>query len=156
MIAGGAGYKDAGFPMTGTPVRGYEEIDYSGDVAIEARGATRAEMIENATRGLMGLMAWSRVEPVVERPVEAACADAGGLLVDWLSAVILLAATHGEIYSDVSVRAAGHDALRGTVRGAPARDHAGQLRFDVKAATYHGLQVEETGEGWRCRVVFDL
>ena len=27
---------------------------------------------------------------------------------------------------------------------------------ELKAVTYHGVRVEEEGEGWRARVVFDL
>ena len=139
-----------------TPVPGFREIDYSGDIAVEAWGATRAQMIENATRGLLGLLAWERVAPVLERRVAASAPDAGGLLVEWLSSVILLAATHGEIYGDVSVETAGPCDASGVLRGAPARENAALLRFDVKAATYHDLLVEETGGGHRCRVVFDL
>jgi SHS2 domain-containing protein len=138
------------------PASGFQEIDYSGDVAVEAWGSTRAEMIENATRGLMGLMAWNRVETVLERRVEANAADAGALLVEWLSQVILLSATHGEIYGDVTVESASAHEARGTVRGLTARGHEEQLRFDVKAATYHDLLVEEVAGRHHCRVVFDL
>lgn len=134
--------------------RGYREVDWSGDVAVQAWGATRAEMVEEVTRGLLGLMAWKAPAPVLERPVTVSARDAGELLVDWLSAVIRLAATHGEVYGEVRVEHADANGAHGVIRGAPAAE--GELRCDVKAATYHGLLVEERGGRHHCRVVFDL
>jgi len=138
------------------PAPGFREVDHSGDVAIEAWGASRAQMFENATRGLLGLMVRGPVEPVVERRVEVGAAEEAGLLVEWLSAVILLAATHGEVYGDVRVDEAGDQTARGVVRGETVDPARHDLRFDVKAATYHDLAVEENDGRHHCRVVFDL
>ena len=135
---------------------GFREIDYSGDIGVEAWGSTRAELLANATRGLFGLLSWSPAGGDVTRPVEVAAGAAADVLVDWLSAVILSAAMHGEVYGEVAVESADERGARGWVRGAaydPAR-HA--LRFDVKAATYHDLAFESTDGGFRARVIFDL
>jgi protein archease len=135
---------------------GHVEIDHSGDVGVEAWGATRAETVENLTRGLFGLWCRGRVAPVVERAIEVHSESTADLLVDWLSEVIACAGTRGEVYGDVAVTTADERSARGVVRGErvdPAR-HA--LRFDVKAATYHGLVFESTTRGYHARVIFDL
>ena len=139
-----------------TPAQHFRELDWSGDVAVDAWGTTRAAMIENATRGLFALMTWHPPAPELERGIEADAEDESGLVVAWLCEVIRLAATHGEVYGDVRVEQADREHARGVLRGAPV-DHARQqLRCDVKAATYHDLLVEETESGFHCRVVFDL
>ena len=115
------------------------------------------ELFENATRGLFSLMHEGGVSAVVERPVRVT--GSGGvanLLVDWLSEIITLAATHGEIYSDVSVKKVTDDAVDGVVAGEVVDARRHRLRFDVKAATYHGLVVEEDHGRVRGRVIFDL
>jgi SHS2 domain-containing protein len=141
----------------GTPETGFREIDYSGDVGIEAWGGTRAGLLENLTRGLFGLMAWSAGDgPVVERRIQVAPGAAADVLVDWLSAVILAAATHGEVYATVRVEHAGEDGAAGVVRGAPFDPARHARRFDVKAATYHDLLVETRDGGHHARVIFDL
>ncbi len=132
------------------------ELDHSGDVGIEAWGATRTELLENATRGLFGLMARAGVEPAIERPLDVRAGDPAGVVVEWLSAVILLAATHGEVYGGVRVDEADERSARGVVRGERVDEAVHELRFDVKAATYHGLVLEERDGGFHCRVVFDL
>jgi SHS2 domain-containing protein len=135
---------------------GHREIDHSGDVGIEAWGLSRAELLAQATRGLLALMTWSGVEPVVARRLAVRSAGPADLLVDWLAQVILTAATHGELYGDVAMEHADEYSAAGVLRGSAfdATRHA--LRFDVKAATYHGLVFEETERGFHARVIFDL
>ncbi|HUK64344.1 MAG TPA: archease [Dongiaceae bacterium] len=142
----------AEFPEPG----GVREVEYSGDVALEVWGRDRAELLANATRGLCGLMTWSPVEPVSSRRIEVRAPDLRALVVDWLSAVILAAATHAELYAGATMEVATDVHAAGTLFAAPLDAARHELRFDVKAATYHDVLVEETGVGYRARVVFDL
>jgi SHS2 domain-containing protein len=146
-------------PASARPAGGFQEVDHSGDVGIEAWGATRAEVLANATRGLLGLMAWSRAasrETGLTRRIAVRAGGAPELLVDWFSAVILSAATHAEVYGDVVVEHADETSATGELRGAPFDPAVHELRFDVKGATYHGLVFEQTERGFHARVIFDL
>jgi SHS2 domain-containing protein len=140
----------------GTPHGGVREIDHSGDVALEIWGATRSELLANATRGLCGLMTWSAVESVRTRRIEVRASSLPDLLVDWLSAVILAAATHAELYGHATVETAEDGFAAGLLHGAPLDPARHALRFDVKAATYHEVRFEHTAYGYHARVVFDL
>ena len=167
---------------------GFREFEHSGDVGIEAWGATHAALIENATRGLFGLLVWSGVGrnsanaagPVVQQPtapglprsalVVPACgrpldatrgivvhaASHADVVVDWLNEVVTAAAMHGEVYDDVLVQAADEDSASGTLYGEAFDPARHQRRFDVKAATYHGLVCEKTADGLHARIIFDL
>jgi SHS2 domain-containing protein len=135
---------------------GFEEIDYSGDIGIEAWGDAQTDVIAHATRALMGLMCFSRVAPVVARAIRVDAAAPGDVLVEWLSAVILCAATHGEVYGEVSVAFADDHSAAGVVRGEAVDPARHELRFDVKGATYHALRYERAGGRWSARVILDL
>ena len=78
------------------------------------------------------------------------------LLVDWLCEVIAVGATHGEAYGTVEITRAGEFFAEGILRGEPIEPVKHDLRFDVKAATYHDLSLDQTTEEMRARVVFDL
>jgi SHS2 domain-containing protein len=138
------------------PPDGVREVDHSGDIALEVWGATRAELFANATRGLCGLMTWSRVDPIRERRLEVRAGNLSDLLVDWLSAVILSAATHAELYAGATMETADEEVAAGTLRAAPLDPQNHELRFDVKAATYHDVMVECTPAGYHAHIVFDL
>jgi len=133
------------------------EIDHSGDVAIEAWGDTPADLFENVTAGLLALVSTGPREAAVERAVTASASRTDDLLVDWLGQVILAGAAQGEVYSSARVDEVTEGAARGVLSGARVGATRRRFRFDVKAATYHGLVVEVGADGrWHARVVFDL
>jgi SHS2 domain-containing protein len=136
--------------------KAFEEIDHSGDVGIEARGGDIGELLENTTRGLFALLCRSGVEAVSERPirVEAGCLE--DLVVDWLNEVIATASAHGELYTSVTVHSAGEHFAEGALLGESVDPGRHDLRFEVKAATYHALSVSRDENGWRAHVIFDL
>jgi SHS2 domain-containing protein len=136
----------------------FKEIDHSGDVGIEARGADAVAALENATRGLLSLMVREpgKVLPRVERSIAIDAPGDGDLVVDWLSEVITAVSTHGEVYGTVEIRRTGPHSVRGVLRGEPIDEARHGLRFEVKAATYHGLEVDSSKKGCRIRVIFDL
>jgi len=134
----------------------FREIDHSGDVGIEATGGSFPELATNATRGLFGLMYRGEVARSVERPIRADGATLEDVLVEWLGEVISISAVHGELYGEVEILRHGPDHLEGVLRGEPLDAERHDLRFDVKAATYHDLKVEEDGGVFHARVIFDL
>jgi SHS2 domain-containing protein len=136
--------------------RTYCEFDHSGDVGIEAWGDTHEKLFENATLGLLSLMATGPVGVVIRRELRVTSDRPSDLLVDWLSEIISTGAAHGEIYSGVRVDTIGERSAHGTVVGASVDPSRHDLRFDVKAATYHGLLYEQTRTGYHARVIFDL
>jgi SHS2 domain-containing protein len=82
--------------------------------------------------------------------------SASDLIVDWLSELILCAATHGERYGAVTIDRVNQTEVEATLHGAPVDAQAHELRFDVKAATYHGLELREAPGRLEARVIFDL
>ncbi len=136
----------------------FSEIDHSGDVGVEARGADTVAALENVTRGLFSLMVRDvdKVAPRVERTIAVDASGDGDMVVDWLSEVITAASTRGEVYGAVKILRTGAHSVRGVLRGEPIDEARHALRFEVKAATYHALVVETGDGGCRIRVIFDL
>jgi len=136
----------------------FSEIDHSGDVGIEAWGADTVAALENTTRGLFSLMVRDvdKVAPRVERTIAVDASADGDMVVDWLSEVITASSTYGEVYGAVEIRRTGPHSVRGLLRGERIDEARHALRFEVKAATYHGLAIEPRDGGCRIRVIFDL
>ena len=144
----------------------FVEIDHSGDIGIEVWGGGMAELIENATLGLLGLFCRGGVEPETTRQLTVESSSRDDLLVDWLAEVIATAGAHGELYGAVEITTvetvaaeptgAGRWIAKGVLRGEKVDPARHDLRFEVKAATYHGLLVEEDAGGFHGRVILDL
>lgn len=135
---------------------GFEEIDFSGDIGLAAWGTTRTELLAALARGLFGLMATHPPQGPDRRRIEIRSVSATDLMVDWLSEIILCAATHGELYGRVSVERSSETEAAAVLYGAPVDAARHGLRFDVKAATYHGLELLERPGRFEARVIFDL
>ena len=143
-------------PRDAVPPDGVREVDHSGDVGLEIWGGSREEVLVNATRGLCGLMAWSQVDTVCTRRIEVHAGSFADLLVEWLCAVVLAAATHAELYESAHIDAVDDGFASGIIFGEPLDPGRHNLRFDVKAATYHDVLMEHSDAGYHARVIFDL
>jgi SHS2 domain-containing protein len=134
----------------------FREIDHSGDVGIEATGADFVALLENLTQGLFALQYRGPVGREIERTIEVSSQSHADVVVDWLSEVIALCGARGELYSQVEVGEASEGGARGILRGERFNEAQHQPRFDVKAVTYHKLDVTHDDHGWHARVIFDL
>jgi SHS2 domain-containing protein len=136
---------------------GFKEFDHSGDVGIEITGRCLEEFFHNAALGLFSLMhRRADVRGDVRREVRIEADSLDEVLVDWLSEIITLSASHNEIYGDARISNASECYVDAVLMGSKLDPAKHDLRFEVKAATYHGLRVERSPEGYTGRVIFDL
>lgn len=135
----------------------FEYMDISGDAGVRATGATLGEAFASAAMGMYGLI--TDLEKVREEKsvsVRAESGSIGELLVGFLNELVFRFDARGFIGRRVEVKSLGDKSVEATVTGEdfdPARHRARAL---VKAATYHGLRVEEADGGWLVEVIFDI
>jgi SHS2 domain-containing protein len=136
-----------------TPVRRFENLEHTADLAIRAYGATLPELFANAAYGMFAQMAdLARIAPSVQRRIELRSLDRESLLVDWLNELLYRRETADETYAQFEVRQLSPRHLRAVVRGA----RGVPVAHPVKAATFHRLKIEETPEGYAATIVFDV
>lgn|SRR5512146_386766 len=133
----------------------FEEVEHTADWAFRARGATPAELFENAARAMFALQAggpWPARAEGEARSVEVQGFDRETLLVNWLNELLYLQEKRGETYGDFKVQAISETRLRAQVRGRPGQNAARM----IKAVTFHGLEIKRTPDGWEATVVVDV
>ena len=132
----------------------FEVLPHTADLRIRARGRTLEELFANSLRGMSSVMQAEAVsKPVeIERAIEASSPDTAALLVDFLSEALSLAEVHREVYTDVQFQELSDKSLRATLRGGRVPEFA----EDIKAVTYHGVEIEETDQGYEATVVYDI
>lgn len=140
------------------PVTRYESLEHTADTGVIAFGSTREELFENAAYGLFDLMYGLESLAPEEGRTRRVTVEADGpeeLLVAWLGELLFLSESEERAWCRFSIDRLVDDRLEARVAGAPFSEVelAGP---PVKAITYHDLEVAETDEGWRARVVFDV
>ncbi|MDR7543486.1 MAG: archease [Armatimonadota bacterium] len=135
----------------------YEVIDHTADVGIVVRAATLPDLFETAAEGMFSFI----VDPAgvenrawLERRVEAE--DLEGLLVAWLNDLLTLLAAEAFVPRVFVVDEVSERRVRATIHGEPVDPSRHRFRLDVKAATYHQLQVTRQDDGWTARIIFDV
>ncbi|MEJ2182470.1 MAG: archease [Nitrospirota bacterium] len=135
----------------------YEVLDLSGDVGVRARGGSLPEAFGEAALAMYSLITEpAAIRPEEVRRVEVRSHSREGLLVSWLNELIYLFDVHGFVGKSVEFESFEDTALVAEVRGErfdPQRHEGGLL---LKAATYHGLTLEQGPEGYRLEIMFDI
>ena len=138
---------------------GFRYLDHMTDAVIEAYGGTLAEAFEQAALGLNDTMIDLRtVEPKSEVAISASGHDTYSLLFDWLDKVMLLLVADGIVMSDFKVEISrnGGFRLKGLARGEKLDLSRHKYKVEIKAVTYHEMQICEDSSGATVRFLLDL
>ncbi len=135
----------------------YEALDVSGDAGIRARGRSPEEAFAAAATGMYSLITdLAGVQEKKSIEVSAEADSLEGLLVGFLNELVFHFDAYGFIGRRVEIARLGSGQVRAVVHGEEfdrSRHRPGLL---IKAATYHGLKIENAGGLWDAEVIFDI
>lgn len=131
-------------------------LEHTADMGLEASADDPAGLFAAAAEALMAILgADGERRPLEARTVRVGADDLGELMVNWLGEVLFLV-EQGFVPARFEIARIGRTGLEAVIKG-EFRDPGRQgLEREVKAVTYHRLQVEETDGRWRARVFVDL
>ena len=132
----------------------YEIIDHTADIAIRTSGEDMNQAFENAAYALFDTMCdASTVKPAKVKKLEMESEDPEQLLVDWLSRLLFICDVDGMLFSEFEVRITGNT-LKATIKGEKLDPMKHRLKTDIKAITYHMLEVDAKSN--TVQVLFDV
>jgi SHS2 domain-containing protein len=150
----------------GTPqalASGYRFLDHMTDAVIEAYGSTLEEAFENAAKALNDTMVdLKSVRPDREIRIDAMGHDLHELLFDWLDKVMLLLVADGIVMSEFAVKikcdnnSSSSYSLKGVAKGEKLNLEKHPYKVEIKAVTYHEMQVRQDKDGATVRFLLDL
>ncbi len=119
----------------------YKLLDHTADIRIQAFGTDLNEIFENSAYALFDqIVDLSTVVPKGEEKIEIEARSADSLLVDYLNELIFIESAMGILFSSFSVNVRGTH-LRSSARGEKIDRKRHLLKDDVKAVTYHMLEL---------------
>ena len=140
----------------------FEHLDHTADTAVRVLGLDGPDLFREATRALLSILLDEASAPVADPeaiPIRMEAEDPEALLIDYLNELIFLFDTKRFLPSRLEVRGLRLEKpalLEGEVRGEtydPARHRA---KTEIKAATFHGLEIRTIGGRLEAEVIFDL
>ncbi len=132
-------------------------LEHTADMGIEATAGTPEELFAEAALGLLEMIfGESEADFREERTVEVHGGDLGELLVNWLNEVLYLFEMQQFCPAGFEVELRGETRLKARVSGEPFDPRRHPVEREVKAVTYHLLEVGRSGDQWRAVVYVDL
>ena len=136
-----------------------EFVDHTADIIIRASGDTLAEAFAAAADGMFSIITdTSRIEPRQEVTFSISSIDRPGLLVAFLSELIVRHEVDRLLLTDFTVVFNGETDLTATGRGELFDRSRHESGMHVKAVTYHMLEIKDGPPGEPChvQVLFDV
>jgi SHS2 domain-containing protein len=77
-------------------------------------------------------------------------------MVDWLCELLFLHDVENLLFKGFKVDSVGEEGLKAIVKGEPFQEGVHVIKTEVKAVTYHQIEVRRGNRGWRAQVILDL
>lgn len=135
------------------PRFGFRENAHTADWELEVWAPDLPALLEQAARGMYSLSgARLQAGSVQSRRLALHAADPEGLLVRFLTELLWLEQEHGLAFDTFSIKVEDQFDLEAELQGYPISS----LDKEIKAVTYHNLQVVNTPQGLSVKIVFDV
>jgi SHS2 domain-containing protein len=137
--------------------KAFEIIDHTADVGIVAYGADIKELFSNAALALFSLITeLESVEKKLHLNLEVSSEDSDSLLVEWLNELIYLFDAKHILFNRFDIESLTHNQLKATCYGENFDPMKHRIKVGVKAATYHMLKLDKSGDGCKAQIIFDI
>lgn len=140
----------------------YKILEHRADLKIKAYGKDLAELFVNAALAMASQQAMSIDRQADEKskglkePEEVIIesADLKSLLVDWLNEILYRSDVNAKVYFDFEIEELNESPakLKAKISGRPFE----QKKLDIKAATYHDLDIIKKDDYYEAIIIFDI
>ena len=132
-------------------------MDPTADCGIQVFGKDLKALFENAGLALFDLIAdISLVKSGFEYPVQVSGSDWADLMVNWLRELLYFWTGKELLVKEIEVVEISEYQLSARIRVEAFNAEQHRLNHEIKAVTYHRIQVTNTPTGWEAIVVFDV
>ncbi len=135
----------------------YQTIDHTADIGIAVQADNVETLFKEAARALSELIFGNRACAATETiTLTVKGDDWPDLMVNWLRELLYLWNGENRIPGPVDIQKIAEFTVAATVPvdNTPCDPH--DIFNEIKAVTYHSIEVEQTATGWQARIIFDI
>ncbi|NPA15567.1 MAG: archease [Deferribacteres bacterium] len=136
---------------------GYRIIDTTADIGIEVWAEDFKSLLEEAVRGMVSLMYdLKKIKGEKELEIEVEGIDREDLLISLLNEIIYLRDAEKFLAKEIEVKEATENRVKAILRGDTFNPDAHEIVEEIKAATFHNIEIKEEGGVLKSRIIFDV
>jgi len=135
----------------------YEQIPHTADIAAKIYGKDIPELFENAAFAMFDMMAdMEGLAGGEEVKITLEAVDTEDLLVSWLNELLYLSYSKALLFHRFHISTLEKDKLLAEATGQKLGPDKKRLNVEIKAATYHDVNIEKRDDRYEVTVVFDV
>jgi len=138
----------------------FEILEHTADIGMAVYGKTKREVFVNAAKGMYNIITEDKREfkENFSHHIKLTAGNLENLLVAWLSELLYLSETKLVVFNRFEIEELSDYQLTGKVFGKRIDQSGHKIKREIKAVTYHRLEVKEDKESglWRAQVIFDI
>lgn len=135
----------------------FETIDHTADFGIRVTAPDLPGLFREAGIALMASMIDLRtVDALQTQAVEVTGADWPDLMVNWLRELLYLFNGEEFLVREIDIQRLAEFSLTAEVAGTAFDPDRHRIETEIKAVTYHDIEVARTADGWSAQVIFDI
>ena len=139
----------------------YELFEHTADIGLRVFGKDSKELFVNAARGMFSVIAGSKKgqpRDLQGRPffVEVSAANREELLVSWLSELLSLSDIHNIIFFQFQIEQLTECSLKAGLNARELNSRGYERKTEIKAVTYHNLNIKTVNNTLQAEVIFDV
>ncbi|OGW85858.1 MAG: hypothetical protein A2987_04895 [Omnitrophica bacterium RIFCSPLOWO2_01_FULL_45_10] len=135
----------------------YEQFPHTADIGVRAFGRDLKELFENAAFAMFDVIAdLEGLKSSIEEKFELKAESYEELLVAWLDELLYNFYTKQIIFSEFKVDEIAENRIKARAFGRSVGANRNRLKTEIKAATYHNLEIKKKDSGYEVEIVFDV
>jgi len=138
----------------------FEILEHTADIGIAAYGKNKEQVFTNAAKGMFEIIAGKNknLKENFYDKIKLEADNLEGLLFAWLNELLYIGETRLVILNKFQIKELSDFQIKAEVRGAKINPPSIKIEKEIKAVTYHRLEIKKDGESglWRAQVIFDI
>jgi len=135
----------------------YTLIDHTADIGICVTGDTLTDLFAEATTAMFDQITdRARLSGAQNRQITVTGIDRPDLLVNFLRELLSFWTIDACLVKNVRIHYINDERLTAEINFDEYAPETHEILKDIKAATYHGISVDETDAGWLATIIFDV
>ena len=135
----------------------YSLIDHTADFGIHVYGLDSKELFANAAWAVFDLITeMDQLSGLDSCRIEVSGDDWCDLMVNWLREVLYLWNGKELLVKNARILSLSETELTATLECDPFNPDRHVIKTEIKAVTYHQIQVNSSPQGWEAKIIFDI
>jgi len=136
----------------------YEFINHTADLGIKVKGKDLAELFANAGYALFDIILEdiSKIKAAQSLQINIPGGELEDIFADWMRKLLSKFDLENLGFKEFNVTKIDKSGLEAVVKGEKIDPSKHSLKTEIKAVTYHGLEVRKNNDLWEAQVIFDV